>query len=129
MELSEDSTGFLTTYVLLLGPHELFRVLGESMNFEFYAWSRSCCLGALALYWFASEKRKESFGMLSPELVGSMLDHLFRPCRALSTLLASMPLIMLFWWPIFLFVIVYMSIYVYVPKRAQKQLIKLMNCA
>ena len=46
--------------MLLLGPHELFRALGESMNSEFYAWSRSCCLGALALYWFASEKRKES---------------------------------------------------------------------
>ena len=115
--------------MLLLGPHELFWALGESMNFEFYAWSRSCCLGALALYWFASEKRKESFGMLSPELVGSMLDHLFRACRALSTLLASMPLIMPFWWPIFLFVLVYMCIYVYVPKRAQKQLIKLVNCA
>ncbi len=56
-----------------------------------------------------------------------MLDHLFRACRALSTLLASMPLIMLFWWPIFLFVIVYMCIYVFVPNRAQKPLLVLVT--
>jgi hypothetical protein len=102
-EFSEESTGCLSTFVLLLGPHELFSALGELWNFGVCACSRPCCLGALALCWFASVKRKVSFGMHSPEPVGSTLDHLFKACLAISNLLGSMPIFMLFLWPNLLF--------------------------
>ena len=45
---SEDTTGFLITYKLPLGPPELFGALGEWANLEFCAWSRPNWLGALA---------------------------------------------------------------------------------
>jgi hypothetical protein len=103
MEFSEESTGCLTPFMLLLGPDEPFWALGKAWNFSVCACSRPCCLGALVLFWFASVRRKASFGMRSPEPVGSTLDLLFKACRAISNLFGSMPLFMLFLWPNLLF--------------------------
>ena len=68
--LSPDSTGFLASYLLLLGPPELFWSRGEWSNLEFSAWSRACGLGALAWYWFDYNKREVSVGLRATEHSG-----------------------------------------------------------
>jgi hypothetical protein len=100
---SEDSSGFLVTYELLLGPPELFYALGGWTNLEFCAWSRASCLGALALYWVISEMRHASFGMPSTDHRWGGFIQFFRVCYSVSSLLASMPCFMLFGWPLFMF--------------------------
>ena len=104
--LSDTSWDLLESFVPYkhyMGSPDAFYAFGDPTNFQFWAWSRPCCLGALGWYWLESNRRQVSFGKLDTLYVRSGLVDFFRGCLSVSTSMASMPFFMLVWWPVFLF--------------------------